>query len=428
MPIEDLTALRQTLTQTNARWIPQPTTVSHLPDNEKRAHLGVTLNPAALRAAMAPRATAPAAANFAPEVDWRNRNGNHVPHVEDQGNCGSCVSFCTCALVSSMASIEHGQLLDLSEADLHFCSSHGANCGGWWPDDALNSLKSRGVVPEERDPYMSSFASPPQTDPSSHLWIPHCNNLADHDAIAVKITQSGSIADVTERKNHISNVGPCSAVMHVFNDFYSYGSGVYHHVSGPDMGLHCVEVIGYSESEHCWICKNSWGTGWGMAGFFKIGYGECGIDSEFPFWTAGGVQIPSVPRWYGWENLGGVLSSKPAVSSWAANRLDCFVRGTDNAMWHKWWDGSGWRGWESLGGVITSGPAAASWGANRIDCFVRGTDNAMWHKWWDGGAWRGWESLGGVLTSDPAAVSWGPNRIDCFVRGTDNAMWHKWWA
>jgi peptidoglycan hydrolase-like protein with peptidoglycan-binding domain len=132
-------------------------------------------------------------------------------------------------------------------------------------------------------------------------------------------------------------------------------------------------------------------------------------------------------RWYGWESLGGVITSDPAVSSWASNRLDCFVRGTDNAMWHKWWNGSSWSGWENLGGVLTSEPAAVSWGPNRIDTFVRGTDNAMYHKWWNGSSWSGWENLGGVLTSGPAVSSWGPNRLDCFVRGTNNAMWHKWW-
>ena len=41
-----------------------------------------------------------------------------------------------------------------------------------------------------------------------------------------------------------------------------------------------------------------------------------------------------------------------------------------------------WSGWENLGGVLASAPAAASWGPKRIDCFARGTDNAMWHKWW----------------------------------------------
>jgi hypothetical protein len=129
--------------------------------------------------------------------------------------------------------------------------------------------------------------------------------------------------------------------------------------------------------------------------------------------------------WLGWESLGGVLTSGPGASSWSPNRLDVFVRGTDCALWHKWWD-NGWSGWESLGGVLTSPPGAVSWGPNRVDVFVRGTDCALWHKWWDNG-WSGWESLGGVLTSEPAVCSWAPGRLDVFVRGTDSALWHKWY-
>ncbi|TQJ31153.1 matrixin family metalloprotease [Microbacterium sp. SLBN-146] len=128
--------------------------------------------------------------------------------------------------------------------------------------------------------------------------------------------------------------------------------------------------------------------------------------------------------WSHWETLGGVLTSDPAAVSWSNGRIDVFVRGTDNALWHKWFDGR-WSHWESLGGVLTSGPAVSSWASGRLDVFVRGTDNALWHKWFDG-RWSHWESLGGVLTSDPAAVSWGNGRIDVFVRGTDNALWHKW--
>ena len=63
-------------------------------------------------------------------------------------------------------------------------------------------------------------------------------------------------------------------------------------------------------------------------------------------------------------------------------------------------------------------PACVSWSANRIDCFARGTDNAMSHRWWDGVSWAGWESLGGILTSDPQCTSWSANRIDCFGRVT----------
>src|SRR5262249_45635186 len=91
------------------------------------------------------------------------------------------------------------------------------------------------------------------------------------------------------------------------------------------------------------------------------------------------------------------------------------------------------------------------WGPNRLDCFVRGTDGAVWHKWWDGTNWGpsklDWESIGGkpikregkppgrviVLPPDqiidtPVAVAWGSDRVDVFVRRTDDAMWHTWWS
>jgi len=183
-------------------------------------------------------------------------------------------------------------------------------------------------------------------------------------------------------------------------------------------------------------------------------------------------------HWHSWTGQGGVLSAAPALAAWAPGRLDAFVRGTDNAIWHQWLDGLGWHNWEGLSGPpggaasaptvaswgpghldvyvlgndkqlwhryylngwsntwqsvaaplggLSSGPGAASWGQGRIDVFARGVDNTLMHTWYDGGAWRGWESLGGSLTSSPAAASWAPNRVDVVLRGTDNGIWHRWW-
>jgi hypothetical protein len=187
---------------------------------------------------------------------------------------------------------------------------------------------------------------------------------------------------------------------------------------------------------------------------------------------------PDVP-WRPWEPLGGQLTSAPAVASWDRSRLDVFVRGTDNQIWRKAFDGARWLGWEPLGAPTLSGglfapisaPAAVSTAPNRIDLFVQGPNDELWHKSWNGfrwsdwvsrggdisgppavcswapdrldvfargaagqlahafaigGQWSTWESLGGQLLGRPGAVSWGPERIDVFVHGTDNAMWHKW--
>ncbi len=88
--------------------------------------------------------------------------------------------------------------------------------------------------------------------------------------------------------------------------------------------------------------------------------------------------------WGGWESLGGQLLSPAPEVCWGASRIDAFAVGTDNALWHRWWDGSNWGGWESLGGILTSPPTVASWAANRLDVLVKGTDNAVWHRWWPG--------------------------------------------
>jgi hypothetical protein len=104
--------------------------------------------------------------------------------------------------------------------------------------------------------------------------------------------------------------------------------------------------------------------------------------------------------------------------------VDVFVRGTDNAMWHRWWDGTAWRGWESLGGGLTSAPDATSCAAGKLDVFAVGQDGALWRRSFSGGAWGGWTSLGGQWTSGPGATCQpGTTTIDVFQRGTDNALW-----
>lgn len=125
-------------------------------------------------------AASAAAPSAGPELpnssDWRSRGGVIGP-VRDQRWCGSCVSFATTGLVGAMAGIELGAVnLELSEADQHFCSSHGANCGGWNNGDALNQVKIRGVMTDTMFPYMTAFDNPPVGDPNDpeHLWIAHC--------------------------------------------------------------------------------------------------------------------------------------------------------------------------------------------------------------------------------------------------------------
>ena len=122
--------------------------------------------------------------------------------------------------------------------------------------------------------------------------------------------------------------------------------------------------------------------------------------------------------------LGRVLTSSPAATSWGGGRLDVFGRGSDNQLYHRFYDGS-WSRWEPLGGVLTSEPAVVSSGPGRLEVFARGTDHGLWHRGWTGQAWTPWQTLGGLLTAGAAAVSRGPGQMDVFVRGADNGVWQR---
>ena len=156
-------------------------------------------------------------------------------------------------------------------------------------------------------------------------------------------------------------------------------------------------------------------------------------SAVFHAWADGvGANATTAP-WSSWESLGGIATAGPAMAAWAPGRLDAFVRGSDGALWHKWFDG-GWSSWESLGGLLTGAPSVAAWSAGRLDVFVVGSDGALWHRAFDGGWWP-WESLGGLLTGAPSVAAWGPGRLDITAPGSDGAVYHLafvigagWWG
>jgi hypothetical protein len=230
-------------------------------------------------------------------VDWRNRDGkSYVTPVKAQGGCGTCTSFAVIGLVESMALIEHGVTLDLSEADLAFCGTHTNDCSGWDCDLALKDIESRGVVTEIRLPYFQDFL------PHHTSWngdVPQRITIPDHDAHAVKVKSNSDIFDVAQRKSYLSEIGPLTAGITCYDEFSFYkGDGIFSPTSAAiNVGGHDILIIGYSEIEQYWLIKNSWDVSWGNNGFGKIAYGTCDIDIETAtektyFNSCSGVLIP----------------------------------------------------------------------------------------------------------------------------------------
>jgi len=86
---------------------------------------------------------------------------------------------------------------------------------------------------------------------------------------------------------------PLVGTMTVYRSFLYYLSGVYHHLPVDDVvGYHAIAVVGYDDSLNAWLCRNSWGTGWGMRGYFLIAYGDSDIDVEMFYLEPDGPITP----------------------------------------------------------------------------------------------------------------------------------------
>jgi len=88
--------------------------------------------------------------------------------------------------------------------------------------------------------------------------------------------------DITQIQTSIMTNGPVEAAFDVYADFFDYQSGVYQHRTGALEGGHAVRVLGWGMESGTpyWLVANSWGTSWGMDGYFKIlrGSDECGFE------------------------------------------------------------------------------------------------------------------------------------------------------
>jgi C1A family cysteine protease len=206
--------------------------------------------------------------DYPTRVDWRSFGGaDWTTPVRNQGTCGACVAFGTTGAIESRLEIALGDPNlnpDLSEAHLFFCNS-GASCSrGWYPSAALDVARDTGISDEACYPYDVSAQA--------------CTLCPDCEDRLTRIDDWVGLTNEADMKQTLADHGPFEATMLVYSDFFGYPGGVYRHTSGQFSGGHAVTVVGYDDEEGYWIVKNSWGSGWGEDGWFRIAYGECGID------------------------------------------------------------------------------------------------------------------------------------------------------
>jgi len=314
----NLQKLSEDLKNAGNPWQMNPnTTMAQLTEDERLRRLGfqpgpgdISIEEAVRLDIAAPSITieqmAAESAGLPAKFDNRDINGkNYTTPVKNQGGCGSCVAFGTVAVLETRYKRLYNVPsfpIDLSEAQMFYCHAKedGRTCAtGWWPDKALEKAKSKGVTFEEYFPYTAG-------DQSCALHSGWQDYLAT-------CTSYSKISGRAQIKDWLANKGSVTGCFIVYQDFFSYSSGVYRHVSGSEAGGHCVEIIGYDDTLGCWICKNSWGPGWGDNGYFKIAYGQCQIET----WSGPyGVTGIGLRMWNNNVRVNGLWSNSSERNAW----------------------------------------------------------------------------------------------------------------
>jgi C1A family cysteine protease len=317
----DLNQLRIELEEAGQPWeMDENTSLAQMTEEERVRRLGMvpppgemTLEEAVLAAEAAPAITpeiiaTEAVIGAAAAFDHRNVGGHDfTTPVKNQGGCGSCVAFGVVAVMETTyrRQVNNAQFaVDLSEAHLFYC--HGGALGrtcnnGWWPDQALDEARDKSVTTEAMYPYTGTQQA--------------CGVGAGWQSHRAWVTGRTKLDTRAKMKDWISTRGSITGCFVVFQDFFSYSSGVYRHVSGSAAGGHCVEIIGYSDVQGCWICKNSWGPNWGESGYFRIAYGQCNIETWAGPYGANSVSLRTL---VGDLTVSQVYATPHSKNTWAA--------------------------------------------------------------------------------------------------------------
>lgn len=204
--------------------------------------------------------------------DSRQQWPSCIHPVRDQGQCGSCWAISATEVLSDRYCIEKGIEVVLSTQWVVSCDRRNLGCSGGYLNRAWTFLRREGSVADSCMSYVSGTSGDESSCPSA------CDDgtpLQLYTASQVKKYQG-------QRKMQLAlmQAGPIQTSFAVHHDFLQYRSGIYTHVGGDFLGYHAVKVIGWGQEdgESYWIIANSWGINWGEMGYFRIAFGQVGID------------------------------------------------------------------------------------------------------------------------------------------------------
>ncbi len=228
---------------------------------------------------------------YAAPVEWLTRLPaaadlrRHCPPPYDQGTLGSCTANAIAAAIQ-FDRTKQGLRPSFVPSRLFIYYNERAMEGTIDSDsgaqirDGIKSVARQGDCPEPEWPYIPSRFS--RRPPASCY-----RDAVRHRALSYRrISRS-----VLQLKGCIASGFPFVFGFAVYDSFLTTGVASSGHAPMPSpseslVGGHAVLAVGYNDRHQWFIVRNSWGSRWGMKGYFTLPYAYLGDPAlSDDFWT-----------------------------------------------------------------------------------------------------------------------------------------------
>ncbi|CAI5716959.1 unnamed protein product [Hyaloperonospora brassicae] len=246
-------------------------------------------------------------------LDWCERGfcvpswNQHVPQY-----CGSCYAHGALSSAQDRIKILNARRRKFTGADvmlgrqsfLNCAPGHGlsAGCDGGEAQDVYEFMRRYGLPDESCLPYNATdhtkFTAtvnntcPPVGYCMNCMYTPTSRKTPQcfpvTKVVRYRAKSHGHLSGELAMMKEIMTGGPITCGISCSHEFnYEYRAGILEDTTGFMDLDHDVEVVGWGEENGTkyWHVRNSWGTYWGMNGFFKIvrGKNNLGIEADCAF-------------------------------------------------------------------------------------------------------------------------------------------------
>lgn len=222
------------------------------------------------------------------KVDLRQ----YASAIEDQGNLGSCTGNAIAGAIE-IIDRKNNKQLEISRLFIYYQERLLEGTvyydSGAYIRDGIKACYTYGAPLESIWPYNLS------------KWATRPTVAAYNDALKRKVTGYAKCANFAAVKNALAAGTPVIVGFLVYSSFETNAVATTGMMPYPNtrteqlLGGHAVCIVGYDDTLNGgrFICRNSWGTGWGDRGHFYMPYQVIQTASmSSDFWTISGVRNP----------------------------------------------------------------------------------------------------------------------------------------